>query len=201
MNKEIEAKFLHQDVELVREKLKKADATLIYSMRDTRRVNLDFPDYKLDKKRAWLRVREDGEQVKLTYKQKVAKDVDIHGVTEIETEVGDYEQIVHILEASGMIQKSVQQTKRELWQLQNCEIMIDQWPWIDPFVEIEGKAEDDVKIVAKLLGYNWSQATFGDVGPAYFDEYDISEDELYIKLTSFDFESAPPGWLQERRKK
>lgn len=126
MQKEIEAKFLHQDVDEGRQKLKNANAKLIQAMTDIKRVNLDYSDCSLDKKRAWLRVRDNGNsKVVITYKQKNAKNVEIDGITEIEVEVAEYEQTLQIFQAIGLIEKSVQHTKRETWELDGCEVVID----------------------------------------------------------------------------
>lgn len=202
MQQEIEAKFLHQDIEEVRQKIEAAGGHLTQKLVDVRRVNLDYPDYALDKKRAWLRVRDNGNgKVVITYKQKNAKNVAIDGVTEIEVDVAEYEQAVQIFQAIGLIEKAVQHTKREIWELDGCEIMIDIWPWVDPYIEVEGPNEAVVRATAEKLGYDWNDAKFGDVGVVYFDEYDMTEDELYIELKYFDVDSPIPDWLAERKRK
>ena len=202
MQQEIEAKFLHQDIEEVRKKIEAAGGHLTQKLVDVKRVNLDYPDYALDKKRAWLRVRDNGNgKVVITYKQKNAKNVAIDGVTEIEVDVAEYEQAVQIFQAIGLIEKAVQHTKREIWELDGCEIMIDIWPWVDPYIEVEAPSEAVVRATAEKLGYDWNDAKFGDVGVVYFDEYDMTEDELYIELKYFDIDSPIPDWLAERKRK
>lgn len=202
MNQEIEAKFLHIDIEKTRQQLKKSGAKLIQPMTDVRRVIMDFPDYKLDKKRAWLRIRENSPgNVTLTYKQKNAKDVLIDGVTEIEVMVAEYDQISQIFKAIGLIEKSTQHTKRETWKIGNCEVVIDVWPWVDPYIEIESETEQVVRDTADRLGFKWSDAKFGDIGVVYFDEYDMSEDELYKDLKYLDADQPIPDWLLAKRKK
>jgi len=49
--------------------------------------------------------------------------------------------------------------------------VIDEWPWIDPFIEIEAGSEELVKKAAAELGFNWSDAAFGDIMTAYRAEY------------------------------
>jgi adenylate cyclase class 2 len=201
MQQEIEAKFLHQDLEKVREGLKTAGGSCIQKLTDVRRVNLDYTDYALDKKRAWLRVRDNGDnKVTVAYKQKNAKDVAIDGVTEIEVDVAEYEQMVQIFQAIGLVEKSVQHTKREIWELDGCEVMLDVWPWVDPYIEIEGASELLVRQAAEKLGYSWEDAKFGDVGVVYFDEYEMTEDELYIELKYFEIDTPIPDWLEQRRR-
>lgn len=45
--------------------------------------------------------------------------------------------------------------------------MIDEWPWLKPFIEIEGETEEVIKATAEKLGLSWSDAVFGDVMVAY----------------------------------
>src|SRR3989344_5617999 len=55
-------------------------------------------------------------------------------------------------------QKSYQETKREKWTMGNSEITIDTWPWIPTFLEIESPTEEEVKSIAKKLGFDWKDA-------------------------------------------
>jgi adenylate cyclase class IV len=62
----------------------------------------DFPDYRLNKGNSWIRLRDDGEKVKLTYKKRlgvISHDGSSNdsGMEKIETEVKDYENTIEIL--------------------------------------------------------------------------------------------------------
>lgn len=61
----------------------------------------------------------------------------IDGQKEIELQVDSYDQAVAFLATIGAKEKAQQETKRELWHLDDCEIMIDWWPFLDPVIEIE----------------------------------------------------------------
>jgi adenylate cyclase class 2 len=65
----------------------------------------------------------------------------------------------------------VQETKREIWHLGDAEVVIDEWPWITPFIEIEAPSEDAVKAAAGQLDLDWKDAAFGDIMTAYYAEY------------------------------
>jgi adenylate cyclase class 2 len=70
MQTEIEAKFLNVDHSTIRKKLKKVGAVRIQSVRLMRRKNFDFKDLSLEKEKSgWVRVRDEGDKVTLSYKQ------------------------------------------------------------------------------------------------------------------------------------
>lgn len=167
MKTEFEAKFLGVDIEEVREKLRSVGAKLEKPMRAMRRVTID--NSFLTKKNAFVRVRDEGDRVTLTYKQFNSLSVD--GALEHEVTVSDFEETVALLSEAGLPYTSFQETKRETWVLGDVEVMIDEWPWLRPYIEIESTDAEKVKAFAKKLGYDWEDAVFGDVMAAYRAEY------------------------------
>lgn len=105
----------------------------------------------------------------MTYKQ--FDDMGLHGAKEIEIVVSDFEDAKSLLENAGLKLKSYQETQRETWTLDGAEIVIDEWPWIKPFIEIEGESEHIVRTAAEKLGFDWGDAVFGDVTQAYRAEF------------------------------
>jgi adenylate cyclase class 2 len=73
--------------------------------------------------------------------------------------------------ASGLAVRSMQESKRETWKIDGVEIVLDEWPWLNPYIEIEADDESFIKKVAADLGFNWDQAVFGDVMVAYRAQY------------------------------
>jgi adenylate cyclase, class 2 len=67
MKTEIEVKFLDVDFNLMREKLKQLGAVCEQPMRLMRRAIIETPE--LEAKGGFLRVRDEGDKVTLTYKQ------------------------------------------------------------------------------------------------------------------------------------
>jgi len=179
MKTEIEAKFLHVNAEDIRNRLQDAGATMKQPMQMMRRVIFDNDE--MTKKHAYLRVRDEGYQVAMTYKQ--FDEMSLTGAKEIEFTVSDYDAAVALIEAIGVKSKSVQETKREIWHLGDAEVVIDEWPWIDQFIEIEAPTENLVKETAQKLGLSWSDAAFGDIMTAYRAEYphlgDAPKDMVY----------------------
>ena len=197
MKPEIEAKFLDIDHETMRVKLKELGANCAHPMRITKRKNYDFPDHRLDKeKRGWVRLRDSGDKLTLSYKQLNSREFD--GTHEVTVEVDDLDAADAFLRAVGLVQENYQETKRESWTLDGCEIELDEWPWIRPFLEIEGADEQSVKDCAAKLGLDWSKVYHGSVEVAYQAEYDV--DERTIDLTPrITFETPVPESFGRRR--
>lgn len=167
MKTEIEAKFTNVDHTIIRKLLVDVGAELEQPMRLMKRVTIDSPDMKT--KGAFLRVRDQGDKVTLTYKQ--FDELSSTGAKELEVTVNDFDETVKLLAAAGLPHGSFQESKRETWKLGTTEIVLDLWPWLKPYIEIEGESEDDIKSVAQKLGLDWSSAVFGDVMAAYRVQY------------------------------
>lgn len=167
MNTEIEAKFVNVDHDAVRTRLQEIGAQLQQPMRLMKRVTIDSPGMK--EKNAFVRVRDQGDKVTLTYKQ--FDELSAQGAKEIEVAVSDFDATIKLFAAAGLPYGSFQESKREAWTLGSSEIVLDLWPWLNPYIEIEGESEDAIKAIATQLGLNWSDAVFGDVMAAYRVQY------------------------------
>ena len=197
METEIEAKFLNIEYNSMREKLKKEGAVLVYGERFMRRKNFDYPDWHLEKRGGWIRVRDEGDRVTLSYKQ--LNDRTLHGTQEVSVDVSDFDRACAFLSVIDFEMKSYQETKREQWRLNDCDVTIDTWPWIHSFVEIEGLDEAAVRSTAHILDLDWSLAIHGSVETAYQAEYDVTEQEIdrWKEITFIPI----PDWLAAKRKK
>lgn len=197
MKTEIEAKWLNIDLDLFRDKLKSVGAVIVEPDRLMVRSPFDFPDFSLEKKHGWVRVRNEGNKTTLSYKQ--LDDRTLHGTKEITVVVDDFNATCDFLNAIGLEPKSFQETRRESWRLGDTEIELDTWPWIPSFIEIEAKTEDDIRDVAAKLGLDFADALHGSVELAYQDIYDVTEEEIdhWNKIVFSDV----PNWLAARRKK
>lgn len=170
MKPEIEAKFLDVDFDDIRDKLKKLGATCEQPMRLMKRAIINYSDKKLyNDDKAFVRVRDEGNKITLTYKSHAQKSVD--GAREIEVEVSDFDKTVELFEKIGLEVFSIQETKRETWRLGQAEVMLDEWPWLKPYIEIEASDVETVQMVAQELGFSWDNAVFGGVMPAYRAQY------------------------------
>ncbi len=198
MQTEVEAKFLNVHHDALRKALKRVGAKLIHPMRTMKRINMDYPDRKLEKQQnGWLRIRDEGNRTTLTYKQ--VDSWDINGMKEAETVVSNFTTTQQILECIGLTVKSHAESKRETWSLAGAEIVLDEWPWVRPFCEIEADDEVTVKAAIELLGLNWQDAIFGSIEPVYRAEYNITDPEFYT-ISDFTFGNPTPELLQNRKR-
>ncbi|MEI6229022.1 MAG: class IV adenylate cyclase [Candidatus Saccharibacteria bacterium] len=167
METEIEAKFTQIDIDKTRVKLRALGAACEQPMHEMKRVTIDTPEMKA--KNAFVRIRDQGDKITVTYKQ--FDSLSLHGAQEIEIEVNDFDKTVKLFTAVDRPHFSSQESRRETWQLGDAEIVIDEWPWLDPYLEIEGPDEQSVKKVASDLKLDWDKAVFGDVMSAYKIQY------------------------------
>jgi adenylate cyclase, class 2 len=195
MNTEFEAKFLKVSHEEIRKKLQFVGAMLQHPMRHMRRVIIENDELRA--KGAFLRVRDEGDKITLTFKQ--FNDLSVDGAKEYEVVVSDFDKIVALLAAAGLPYKSLQESKRETWSYENAEIVLDEWPWLDPYIEIEADSEEKVIAVARVLGLDWSDAVFGDVMAAYRVQYPhLSERDTVGNLPTVCFGDPLPNLLIDK---
>lgn len=195
MKPEIEVKFLDVDIEDIRRRLKEAGAELEHPMRLMRRVLIEEPHHR--KERSYIRIRDEGDRVTLTFKRRSLDRVDtIDNQLELETTVGDFDTTVAIFSAAGWDYTTWQESKRETWTLDGAEVVIDEWPWINPYIEIEAPDEATVRRVAKLLDFDWEDAVFGSVDIIYNRDYPNMSVRGVIDIKEGHFgDPVPPQFL------
>lgn len=188
MTSEIEAKFLDVDFHEIREKLEKLGAICEKPMRLMRRAIIETPE--LEAKHSFVRIRDEGDKVTLTYKQ-VDED-SLTGVKEVEVDVSHFEDTILLFEQLGMKYKSFQESYRETWRLGDVEIMLDEWPWLKPYIEVEGPSEAQVKEVAAKLGFDWQTAVFGRTTSAYQIQYPNGDADQLVNIPEVKFDTPVP---------
>ena len=187
MQTEYEATFENIDKADIRERLKNAGAKLIKPETLYRRETFKS---KIDPINAWLRVRDEGDKITMSHKMSTGNKIDDQ--KEICLTVDSLENAVDFLESLGYEKKAFQETKRELWNLDGVEITIDEWPFLEPFVEVEGESEEKVKQACEKLKFDYSQAIFCAVGTLYKRKYGIHPDEINNKVDKIIFEMKNP---------
>jgi adenylate cyclase, class 2 len=197
MNSEIEAKFLNINHDEIRDKLTSLGAVLEQPMRTMKRVVVHTPD--MTEKNAFVRIRDEGHRTTITYKQFDEDSID--GAKEYEVIVNDFETAVNIFKESGLAYDTYQESNRENWLLNGVEIMLDEWPWINPYLEIEGKSEEEIRQVAQLLDLDWNRAVFGDVTNVYKSQYshlgEEGRNEINLNWPIIRFQDDAPELLRQ----
>jgi len=189
MEIEFEATFTNIDKETVRLKLKKAGAQLIKSEFLQKRVIINPPE-SMKQTHAWLRLRDEGDKITLTYK--IIDGARIEDQKEICLIVNDFQMTLELLEKIGCTIKAYQESRRELWQLDKVDICLDEWPYLEPFVEVEGKSEREVRTVSEEIGFDYSLAVFGNSGTLYKEKYHIEPHLIHEKIPRLTFSEPNP---------
>ena len=187
MDIEYEATFENIDKDEIRKKFKKAGAKLVRPKFLQKRIVFYLPNKQ---KHAWLRVR--NESGKNTMSLKIIDGDRIQDQKEICLNIDNFAKAVEFLTAIGCEKKGYQETKRELWKLDGVEITIDEWPFLEPFVEVEGKSEQNVKNVCAKIGLNYNKALFCAIGELYKRKYGVSLDYINNKVPKITFNSENP---------
>ena len=161
MNTEVEVRILNIDKKDLINKLEKLGAKFIGDWLQIRYVY----DFKPIDKNRWIRLRTNGIETTLTIKE--IHDKTINGTRELEIKVDSLENTHLILEKLGYKRRSIQENKRIRYILNDVEIDIDTWPYLNTYVEFEGNSEEEIIKVMELLGYKYEDATTDDAQDIY----------------------------------
>ncbi|MBI3442409.1 MAG: class IV adenylate cyclase [Candidatus Sungbacteria bacterium] len=189
MQIEYEATYPNIDKNDVRARLKKVAAALVRPEYVQRRVVFNLPN-GLHIKGGWLRVRDEG--TRITMSLKIVDGEGIESQREILLEVNNFDRAEELLTLLGAHKKAYQENKRELWMLNGVEVTIDEWPFLEPFVEIEGGSEDVVKKISGTLGFDYKQALFCSVTTLYSKKYNLPDSIINNDVPKIIFDMENP---------
>ena len=178
---EIEAKFLDINEDELKAKLESLDARFIGEF-DYKRKTYDYADKSLKAKNAWVRLRDEGDRIALTYKQRLGvgeNSMKDKGMKEVEVVVSDFVVTANLLKEIGLVEKFYEENKRVRYVLDNVEIDIDTWPMIPTYVELEGSSWESVQAVAQKLGFKWEDHLRCSTMQVY-ENYGINENDYSV---------------------
>jgi adenylate cyclase, class 2 len=138
---EYEVKFLEIDRAAIENRLLEIGAVKVGDYFYRRRV-FDYPDLRLDKDHSWIRLRDEGDKITLSFKKRLGvatsdgKSND-QGMQEIEVVVSDFEKTAEFFLAIGLKEKFYEENKRTRWRKGPVQFDIDTWPQIPTYLEIE----------------------------------------------------------------
>jgi len=188
---EFEAKFYPVDKELYREKLKSIGAVLLLPERKMTRTVADGRDNPILEKNGYIRVRDEGNLIRLSLKKTAGVNGKLTDQKEIDVKVSDFDKTIKIIEATGVKFNRLQETLREEWALNGTQITIDSWPGLSTYSEIEAESEEKVKEMADLLGFDWNKKIITAAAEIYQKVYGIGIDEVLEKISHITFENNP----------
>ena len=189
MTIEYEATFTEVNKNKTRKKLKNAGAKLLRSEFLQKRYVYHLPQgHEING--GWVRVRDEAD--KITMSLKIVDGNKIQDQKEICLTVDNMEVARTFLKTLGCREKSYQETKREVWKLDDVEITIDEWPFLEPFVEIEGLSKEAVKKASDKLNFDYAKAKFCAIGELYREKYNITRDLIDNHTPKLVFEMKNP---------
>jgi len=186
---EYEATFANINKDQVRARLQQAGATLVKPEFLQKRLNFELPTGH-EIKGGWLRVRQEDD--KTTMSLKIIDGDKIEDQQEICLYIDSFSEGINFLKSIGCEEKAYQESKREIWSLAGTEITIDEWPYLEPYVEIEGSSEEDVKKISTKLGFDYNKAIFGSVDIQYNKKYGLTNDYINNTIKRITFNEPNP---------
>lgn len=153
---EYEVKYLDIDPKVIANKILSLGGSLAFD-RIFHRAVFDYADLRLDKQAAWVRVRDEGEQVTMSFKQRLGWNPEDPGsndaaMNEYEIVVSDFNTACNILRSIGLTDKFYIENRRVQYRLDGVEIDVEYWPLLSPYLEIEGESWDEVHATITKLG-------------------------------------------------
>lgn len=195
MKTEFEAKFYPVDKNAIREKLKANGGKLVqpevktiiaaYNHRANPQIDGDY-----------VRVRNEGDKIRLSIKVHAAEGGSIADQKEIDTIVSDFDATLAILERTGLKRSGFQEKLRETWELHGAEVVIDTWPGLETYIEIEASSEDAVQYAAELLDFDWDDKIITSVVEIYAKKYGMTVEEVLAVMSNLTFDNQPFANLQ-----
>jgi adenylate cyclase class 2 len=185
MHSEIEAKLRVDSLEVVEQRLGECGASFQRETIQTDRY-YDTADRELTRTDKALRLRADTkggrERFVLAYKGPKEPD-DYKKRVELQTEVSDAEAMELLLGALGYAKALAFNKKRRLWQLQGCEVALDELPLLGVFVEIEGPDSGTIAGVQATLGLSGSphiMASYACMIDERLSQLAMKQREIYL---------------------
>lgn len=140
----------------------------------------------------WIRLRQTGDETTITIKKIVDSkgEYELDAVEELEFNVPDIETGKAFLEDLGYFFARHQIKMRIAYDYKNTEIVIDKWPMLNPYVEIEGSTADEINEAVEMLGYNVEDAII------------INTDDVYLKagIDIYDNEHSDLSYSEDEKR-
>ncbi len=134
----------------------------------------------------WIRLRQTGDEVTIAIKRIVNSkgEYALDAVEELEFDVPNIEEGKQFLEDLGYFFARHQVKMRIAYDYKDTEIVIDKWPQIEPYIEIEGSSREKIDEAILMLGYQSEDAIVLHTDDVYLrngiDIYDDEHKDLFF---------------------
>ena len=152
----------------------------------------------------WIRLRTTGNETTITIKKIINadKEYQIDDVEELEIPIPNIDSGKELLQNLGYFPTNHQRKLRIAYDYANTEVVLDKWPKIPPYVEIEGQTKEDIIKAVKDLGYKEddikvmnTDAVYALNGINLYDftdlDFDENEEKQVESLLNENSESKP----------
>lgn len=171
MSKEIERRFYTYDRKEIESKIKELGGKRV-GMYLFQILAFNPPQgYSL------LRLRDEGHRITFTLKKKGADGYEI----EDEVNVNNFNNMKTILEKVGHTKKYLIQKIREIYNIDNSELVFDHYPGLPGFIEIESPTENELFSLADKLNLKKDEV-HREAGDLYLEIYGITKDRPLLDL-------------------
>ncbi|NOZ44184.1 MAG: CYTH domain-containing protein [bacterium] len=118
----------------------------------------------------WVRLRDNGNVITMTYK--VRNSVEIDAAKEYEVEVNNFDNAYELLSKLKWNGVFYQENRRQIFLIDDIEFMIDTRPMIPTYLEVESSSKDKVEKGMNLLGFAFEDGE-NITGSMVYEKYGI----------------------------
>ncbi len=190
MKLELEVKFFPIDKEAIRKSISSSGGVLKQKETLMRRAVYDHrknPTIKC----TYARIRDEGDKITASLKVNAEQGGSIYDQKEAQLIVNSFEDTREFFKGLGLVETNYQENYRETWELDGCEIVIDSWPALDTYIEIEAETEELIKQTSSKLDLDWDNRIFVSTDELYAKKYSITKEEALETMANLTFDNIP----------
>lgn len=193
MKTEIEAKFSPIVPGELLQKLTKLKAKQVQGRTLMKRVLYDKrknPQIKT----TYVRIRDEGDKITMSLKQMAGAKGKVTDQKEHMLIVPDFEEAREFLTGTGLVESCYQEAYRTTWKYKDSEIVMDEFPALAPFLEIESETEEELQEIVKELGLNWKDKITHAVDGIYESTYKMPNEQILESISFITFKQIPKAF-------
>lgn len=175
MSKEIERRFYTYDRRTLEEKIKQ------YGGIKKGMFKFQILAFEPPAGYSVLRLRDEGFRITFTIKKKTADGYE----EENEVIINNFQEMRTIVEKMGYQKKYLIQKIREIYDIENSELVFDHYPGLPGYIEIESPTEEELFSLADRLGLRRDEEQI-EAGDLYENYYAIKKEGRKLLDLSFD---------------
>jgi len=142
----------------------------------------------------YARIRDEGDKVTASLKINAQQGGSIYDQKEAQIIVNSFEDTRDFFKGLGLIETNYQENYRETWEINSCEIVIDSWPALDTYIEIEGPSEELIQQISQLLCLDWNRRLFVSTDELYAKKYNITNEKALAIISKITFDNIPENF-------